>query len=84
MEVGDKVVCINDNWGENILVLPKLYNIYTITDYYISGRIELDCGSYSFDTINFITELEFRRLKLLKLKERIDEKHKNGKSCPTT
>jgi hypothetical protein len=73
MEVGDKVVCIGSNWNTNISLLPKLYNIYTVTDYYKSERIELDYSSFLFDSKFFIPVVEYRKIKLLKLKKIINE-----------
>jgi hypothetical protein len=78
MEIGDEIICVDNNYAlrnANIIIssqitLNKIYIIKDITPglYYIKNNNDHFMGYFKK---RFISKIEFRRLKLLKIKDEI-------------
>jgi len=76
LEVGDKIICVDAKDIGYFLSKLVLYKQYTIESIYNNGgkayiELEENTDHSKYRLTRFIHELEYRRLKIKKIKERL-------------
>lgn len=84
MEIGDKIVAIDDYilskynvllTKGNIYTVKKIYNIQTYNDFFEQISVD-EINEWVFETKYFITLLQYRKEKILKIKNKINHGRK--------
>lgn len=73
MQVGDKIVCIENGKYNKELELYKTYIIKEINLFNSIPYVAFDEHGFKYTLSRFIPLSDFRRMQILKIKERINE-----------